>query len=315
MKKIGRNEPCPCGSGKKYKKCCLDKPSPISLYLQSLLSYEEVDGMSTEEIIQRLNSLGISFDKDTFLQDIERYYSAEEISENWFETFNVTAEGRDEDFPWLAAWVLWERLAPADNLSSCQVGNLIDSGYGYLEADNPQKACDVWLTVWEAIKYRCKPEDNKLDVFDQRYGGEFYISNLCQDLEDELHNAGRRDKAYFEKRIDYCREFLTLFPNVEELITHNMRRAIADSYASLGDYKQAESEFRKLVQDYPNNPWGYIAWGDIYFFDEKDDYGKAKELYLRALAIAENKYDIMAVNERLEDLEDALRNEQPKIPS
>ena len=22
-KKIGRNEPCPCGSGKKYKKCCL----------------------------------------------------------------------------------------------------------------------------------------------------------------------------------------------------------------------------------------------------------------------------------------------------
>jgi preprotein translocase subunit SecA len=23
--KIGRNEPCPCGSGKKYKKCCIDK--------------------------------------------------------------------------------------------------------------------------------------------------------------------------------------------------------------------------------------------------------------------------------------------------
>jgi hypothetical protein len=24
-KKIGRNDPCPCGSGKKYKNCCLDK--------------------------------------------------------------------------------------------------------------------------------------------------------------------------------------------------------------------------------------------------------------------------------------------------
>lgn len=23
-KKIGRNDPCPCGSGKKYKNCCLD---------------------------------------------------------------------------------------------------------------------------------------------------------------------------------------------------------------------------------------------------------------------------------------------------
>ncbi len=23
---IGRNDPCPCGSGKKYKKCCINKP-------------------------------------------------------------------------------------------------------------------------------------------------------------------------------------------------------------------------------------------------------------------------------------------------
>lgn len=31
-RKIGRNEPCPCGSGKKFKKCCLmsaDHPSTI----------------------------------------------------------------------------------------------------------------------------------------------------------------------------------------------------------------------------------------------------------------------------------------------
>ena len=26
--KIGRNEPCPCGSGKKYKKCCGDIEPP-----------------------------------------------------------------------------------------------------------------------------------------------------------------------------------------------------------------------------------------------------------------------------------------------
>ena len=24
-RKIGRNDPCPCGSGKKFKKCCLGK--------------------------------------------------------------------------------------------------------------------------------------------------------------------------------------------------------------------------------------------------------------------------------------------------
>lgn len=25
--KIGRNDPCPCGSGKKYKNCCINKPT------------------------------------------------------------------------------------------------------------------------------------------------------------------------------------------------------------------------------------------------------------------------------------------------
>ncbi len=30
--KIGRNDPCPCGSGKKYKKCCMNKPKkPVDL--------------------------------------------------------------------------------------------------------------------------------------------------------------------------------------------------------------------------------------------------------------------------------------------
>jgi uncharacterized protein len=35
FKDVGRNDPCPCGSGKKYKKCCLNaletKPAPVRL--------------------------------------------------------------------------------------------------------------------------------------------------------------------------------------------------------------------------------------------------------------------------------------------
>ena len=27
-KRAGRNDPCPCGSGKKYKKCCINEPLP-----------------------------------------------------------------------------------------------------------------------------------------------------------------------------------------------------------------------------------------------------------------------------------------------
>ncbi len=28
-RKVGRNDPCPCGSGKKYKKCCLKSTKPV----------------------------------------------------------------------------------------------------------------------------------------------------------------------------------------------------------------------------------------------------------------------------------------------
>lgn len=36
MNKVGRNDPCPCGSGKKYKKCHLGDYDPEELFLKSL---------------------------------------------------------------------------------------------------------------------------------------------------------------------------------------------------------------------------------------------------------------------------------------
>ena len=40
---VGRNEPCPCGSGKKYKKCCESKAT---------FSIEEVQSEELERILQ-----------------------------------------------------------------------------------------------------------------------------------------------------------------------------------------------------------------------------------------------------------------------
>ncbi len=52
---IGRNEPCPCGSGKKYKKCCYGKERKH----QFLPSYDEIDyGRPTlDEIFFSLNTV------------------------------------------------------------------------------------------------------------------------------------------------------------------------------------------------------------------------------------------------------------------
>ena len=38
LAKPGRNQPCHCGSGKKYKRCCIDKPRVRTEFLQRLMS-------------------------------------------------------------------------------------------------------------------------------------------------------------------------------------------------------------------------------------------------------------------------------------
>jgi len=45
MKKYGRNEPCPCGSGKKYKKCCLSTPKPP---MGGTFVYTDLDDLSNQ---------------------------------------------------------------------------------------------------------------------------------------------------------------------------------------------------------------------------------------------------------------------------
>lgn len=44
VSKIGRNDPCPCGSGRKYKKCCFDKDQ------ERLRHSSEIAGVTTDEI-------------------------------------------------------------------------------------------------------------------------------------------------------------------------------------------------------------------------------------------------------------------------
>ncbi len=53
MAKIGRNDPCPCGSGKKYKKCCLDKDESVS-NSEYDKRYFELKGKTAENFVYNL---------------------------------------------------------------------------------------------------------------------------------------------------------------------------------------------------------------------------------------------------------------------
>ena len=60
--KPGRNDPCPCGSGKKFKKCCINASPPISgpdistIELNKLTAYEGKVGRERKEWCERFIS-------------------------------------------------------------------------------------------------------------------------------------------------------------------------------------------------------------------------------------------------------------------
>jgi hypothetical protein len=49
--RVGRNEPCPCGSGKKYKKCCLNKTKALPNYPIGTVALYGPDDKTTTKIV------------------------------------------------------------------------------------------------------------------------------------------------------------------------------------------------------------------------------------------------------------------------
>lgn len=205
MSKTGRNEPCPCGSGKKYKKCCLNKP------------------MKNSAIPSKRDELDI----------------------------------------------------------------LMEKGWSLIQKRKTVKGCDVWLELWNKLKLRFKPEFDDINEAEKVFSGIEYIYDWCQDLEMELGNAGIEDLRYHEKRIAYCNELCSIFPKSDELLMHNMKKAISESHFALGNIDEGNKCFKELIEQYPRNAWAYIGWGDMYFWPirkgMKPDYERAEQIYNMAL--------------------------------
>jgi hypothetical protein len=314
---IGRNDSCPCGSGKKYKKCCLDNPAPAqppkSVQVQPKYqmmravhwSLDEIRTFSTEQIIQKLRAFGVAFEQDKFLQDVRRFRAASDLADYWHVAHRITARGFDEDFIWMAAIVLWERLAP-EVMNSERLDDLMQAGYDLLGAKREAEACRLWLQVWEHLKARFRPEMKSIDEAEKVFSGLQSLSNWCYDLEMELGNAGRDDRSFYAKRIQFCHEFYNLFPATDANTLLNMKHAEAESLFALGQVGEGEKAFAALIEEFPDSAWGYIGWGDMYCIFRPDervplDFDKAEHVYRLGLARATEDHEFIV--ERLADLE------------
>ena len=61
MSKISRNAPCPCGSGKKYKKCCLNREEAKSWSNKAAVPQINFSSTELEEFfIEHVNFLNLN---------------------------------------------------------------------------------------------------------------------------------------------------------------------------------------------------------------------------------------------------------------
>jgi hypothetical protein len=61
MKIIGRNDPCPCGSGKKYKKCCQLKDETANFEIFRYEKYLSIRASAAEKMMNiAQNKIGIT---------------------------------------------------------------------------------------------------------------------------------------------------------------------------------------------------------------------------------------------------------------
>ena len=269
-------------------------------------SPEEIrENFSTEQILEKLRGFGITITPEEFLEDVGKFNGGPQLAKRWWERYTITAEGFDEDFPWMSAIVLWERLAP-DVVSNEDIDDWMQDGYYLLEKLKNLEACDLWLKVWENLKKRFSPEMKSVDDADEVFDGMQSVYNWCQDFEMELGNAGLEDSAYHGKRIAYCQEFCRFFPETDDSIIENMRRGEGEALFYLGRIEEGEKVFKDLVEQFPESAWAYIGWGDMYCNKHNKnaplDYEKAETIYRKALK--NNVDEVEEVIKRLKDLEE-----------
>jgi tetratricopeptide (TPR) repeat protein len=105
MAKPGRNNPCPCGSGKKYKRCCLDKDVAAELEYEGLAaaawrplidvdivnSFDEFD-IDTDDAEDELTA---NSNAAVDLFDESRLDEAEQVARHLLERFPDMHDGWD----------------------------------------------------------------------------------------------------------------------------------------------------------------------------------------------------------------------------
>jgi len=162
----------------------------------------------------------------------------------------------------------------------------MQKGYGYDYEGETGKAIFYWHVVFENLKtYFEEYEFESLKEFDKIFNGNQYVRNWVNDYDEALRKVLlHSNKVYKEeigrRRIDLLNFLLSLNLS-DEMTIHNHKRSLAETYYLMGQPEVGEKHFIQLIEEYPDNAWGYIGYSDQYWLEKDNkDYEKALKILL-----------------------------------
>jgi len=261
--------------------------------------------LSDEELLEKLQSFGLHFERDSLEQLCAGAFSAEEVARPLIDSRNFRSD-KDRvqgEWIWICLVSLWQRWWP-DKVCLELVDDKIQAGYHELEAE--AAACvGTWLNAWRDVLRLCDATGvRSIEEFDDRFPMTQSLYNWSQDLEEALWNAGLHDREVLLARVAVCAEALRRFPDEDQLMTENRRRALAESYFEVGEADTAEELFGSWLAADPRWGFGWVAWAVCHFSplgDRARDYARAEQI-LRQGYSTPGVRDRDAIAERLKVL-------------
>ncbi len=301
--KISRNQPCPCGSGKKYKKCCLEKD----------------DREHTSKSMNTLDSTASGLDTAVGATAPLPPYAAAKLFEESepFVEMKRRQPARAALFwtPSRAAALETEELVTAlrelgvDGSRDAieMLDDWMQEGYRFMMDGRGAQACERWSTVWELVRSRLRAAMRTCDDASVVFDGSQVLFNWVQDFALELHNAAVDNARYADTGVQLCEDVLHHFPDETELFRLNFRADLGEFYYLAGRPQDGERVLLNLIRDYPDRAAGYARLSDILAYgarrhDTPRDPQRAEKLLEDALARPVTDASDCDLATRLDDL-------------
>lgn len=261
---VGRNDPCPCGSGLKYKKCCMKHPQ-----------FMDFDDSASELLTNAYKKLS---------------------DRNWEEALSLFEQVLPSS---TAPHIIYEAIAACfDGMDDCQRAM---AAYERALETCPEARRGTILFRYAATKARCKQWEEALDAFgqyrsvvqrDEEIKGTDILIDMIRRIQD-----GELNENFFEANFQLSRAFTAMDEERFDDAVKRFERArelepddpaiyfnLGVAYTFVKEEDKAIETFQTCVNLNPLAAEAYYNMGQIYLL-RKEDFSKALSCFSRAASV------------------------------